>query len=84
MLAASTYSTADVESGSGHLGDDPVTGDLEREVTGEEDRDGRSELLGGHVQVGHDTLQLGHGQVLTVDVVEDVQDDTGCKHIPHS
>jgi hypothetical protein len=71
-----TYSTADVQSRSGDLGDDPVTGDLEWEITGEEDRDGGSELLSGHVQVGHDALQLGHGQVLTVDVVEDIQDDT--------
>lgn len=61
------------ETRSSKSRNDEITGELEWQVPNEKNRDSGSELLVGHVEIFHDTLQLGRSQILSVDVVEDVQ-----------
>ncbi len=51
-----------------------LLGIWKRQIPDEEDRNRGSELLGGHVEIVGDALQLRRGQVLAVDVVQDIQD----------
>jgi len=60
------------QSRSGESRDDEVTRQLERQVTDKENGDGGRELLSGHVEIFHDTLEFRRGQVLSINVVEDV------------
>lgn len=74
-------------SGSGNLGDDHVAGNLKGQIADEKNRDGCSKLLGCHVEIFHDALELGRRQVLAVDIVKNVQDTDDGKnygvHLPN-
>jgi hypothetical protein len=62
------------ESRTSQSRDDEVTGELERQVPNKEDGDGGRELLGGHIEILHDTLELCRGQILSIDIIEDIED----------
>ncbi len=68
---------ADVHSRPGYHGDQQVGRDLEGEVADEEDGDSGGELLRGHVEVFHDALQFCGGEVLAVDIIQNVQNADG-------